>query len=236
MSGSRDRFDDDGELEQLAQRVIARYHLDALSEEETAQYIQHRLETAGLKRGSLFERKALKRIHELTRGVPRRINLLCDRALLGAYAEGKARVDKAVVEKAAEEVFESLAVPEAAAPGVGMMILSIDYRCNPLGEHGHEALEHCAMDAHCWDALAWIFEQWLADWRMRGAKGFTARTRDWEQRVPRNSPVRRLPWKAEAQGHMTFHGLASGRTHEHSAWSAVRWLSLSAWVLRQLRT
>ncbi|TXH59719.1 MAG: peptidoglycan-binding protein, partial [Burkholderiaceae bacterium] len=59
------------ELEQLAQRVIARYHLDALSEEETAQYIQHRLETAGLKRGSLFERKALKRIHELTRGVPR---------------------------------------------------------------------------------------------------------------------------------------------------------------------
>ncbi|WP_286744229.1 ExeA family protein, partial [Aquabacterium sp. UBA2148] len=58
------------ELEQLAQRVIARYHLDALSEEETAQYIQHRLETAGLKRGSLFERKALKRIHELTRGVP----------------------------------------------------------------------------------------------------------------------------------------------------------------------
>ncbi len=101
------------ELEQLAQRVIARYHLDALSEEETAQYIQHRLETAGLKRGSLFERKALKRIHELTRGVPRRINLLCDRALLGAFAEGKARVDKAIVEKAAEEVFESLAVPEA---------------------------------------------------------------------------------------------------------------------------
>lgn len=103
------------ELEQLAQRVIARYHLDALSEEETAQYIQHRLETAGLKRGSLFERKALKRIHELARGVPRRINLLCDRALLGAYAEGKARVDKAVVEKAAEEVFESLAVPQAEA-------------------------------------------------------------------------------------------------------------------------
>src|SRR3989344_3870911 len=102
------------ELEQLAQRVIARYHLDALSEEETAQYIQHRLETAGLKRGSLFERKALKRIHELTRGVPRRISLLCDRALLGAYAEGKARVDKAIVEKAAAEVFESLAVPEAA--------------------------------------------------------------------------------------------------------------------------
>jgi general secretion pathway protein A len=102
------------ELEQLAQRVIARYHLDALSEGETAQYIQHRLETAGLKRGSLFDRKALARIHELTRGVPRRINLLCDRALLGAYAEGKARVDKVIVEKAAAEVFESLSAPDGA--------------------------------------------------------------------------------------------------------------------------
>ena len=106
------------ELEQLAQRVIARYHLEALSEDETAQYVQHRLETAGLKRGSLFERKALKRIHELTRGVPRRINLLCDRALLGAYAEGKARVDKGIVEKSAQEVFESLAAPETPAKPV----------------------------------------------------------------------------------------------------------------------
>jgi general secretion pathway protein A len=93
------------ELEQLAQRVIARYHLDALSEKETAQYISHRLAVAGLKAALPFDGAALRRIHQLTRGVPRRINLLCDRALLGAYASGKARVDRAIVDKAGLEVF-----------------------------------------------------------------------------------------------------------------------------------
>ena len=93
------------ELEQLAQRVIARYHLDALSEKETSQYISHRLAVAGLKAALPFDGAALHRIHQLTRGVPRRINLLCDRALLGAYATGKSRVDKPIVDKAALEVF-----------------------------------------------------------------------------------------------------------------------------------
>jgi general secretion pathway protein A len=93
------------ELEQLAQRVIARYHLDALSEKETAQYIAHRLAVAGLKGALPFDAGALGRIHQLTRGIPRRINLLCDRSLLGAYATGKARVDRGIVDKAAREVF-----------------------------------------------------------------------------------------------------------------------------------
>ncbi|MBW8760082.1 MAG: AAA family ATPase [Burkholderiales bacterium] len=93
------------ELEQLAQRVIARYHLEALTEKETAQYIAHRLAVAGLKGASPFDGGALRRIHQLTRGIPRRINLLCDRALLGAYATGKSRVDRKIVDKAAREVF-----------------------------------------------------------------------------------------------------------------------------------
>jgi general secretion pathway protein A len=93
------------ELEQLAQRVIARYHLDALSEKETTQYIAHRFAVAGLKGAMPFDGPALRRIHQLARGVPRRINLLCDRALLGAYATGKARVDRTIVDKAAREVF-----------------------------------------------------------------------------------------------------------------------------------
>ncbi|MGH6637574.1 MAG: ExeA family protein, partial [Polaromonas sp.] len=94
------------ELEQLAQRVIARYHLDALTPAETAQYIQHRLEVSGLKHALPFDRKGLKRIHQLARGVPRRINLLCDRALLGAFAGGQAAVSRAIVDKAANEVFD----------------------------------------------------------------------------------------------------------------------------------
>ena len=93
------------ELEQLAQRVIARYHLEALTAPETAQYVKHRLEAAGLTRPLPFDRRALERIHRLTGGVPRRINLLCDRALLGAFAGGLAQVERAVVDQAAAEVF-----------------------------------------------------------------------------------------------------------------------------------
>ena len=107
------------ELEQLAQRVIARFHLDALSEAETGQYIRHRLAVAGLARGKLFDGASVERIHQLTRGIPRRINLLCDRALLGAYAEGKGRVDQGIIDKAASEVFDLTRVlaPAPIAPG-----------------------------------------------------------------------------------------------------------------------
>ena len=94
-------------LEQLAQRVIARYHLSALSAKETAKYIHHRLIVAGLTRAAPFDRGAVQRIHALSRGVPRRINLLCDRALLGAYASGAAIVDAAIVDKAAREVLQA---------------------------------------------------------------------------------------------------------------------------------
>jgi general secretion pathway protein A len=93
------------ELEQVAQRVIARYHLDALSEEETHQYLRHRLAIAGLTSAMPFSQRAMQAIHQAARGVPRRINLVADRALLGAYAESVARVDKRIVEKAAAEVF-----------------------------------------------------------------------------------------------------------------------------------
>ncbi len=100
------------ELEQLAQRVIARFHLDALTPAETAQYIQHRLEVAGLTRPLPFDRSALQRVHELARGVPRRVNLLCDRAMLGAFAGGLPMVDKATVSKAAAEVFGPQPTPQ----------------------------------------------------------------------------------------------------------------------------
>jgi general secretion pathway protein A len=93
------------ELEQVAQRVIARYHLDALSEAETAMYLRHRLAIAGLTSAMPFSQRAMQEIHHAARGVPRRINLLADRALLGAYAESVPRVDKRIVEKAATEVF-----------------------------------------------------------------------------------------------------------------------------------
>ena len=117
------------ELEQLAQRVIARFHLDALTPAETAQYIRHRLEVAGLTRPLPFDRPALKRVHQLARGVPRRVNLLCDRALLGAVAGGMPTVDRATVYKAAVEVFGPAQVApawwrarSAAVLGLGLAV------------------------------------------------------------------------------------------------------------------
>ncbi|MFC5497405.1 ExeA family protein [Caenimonas terrae] len=132
------------ELEQLAQRVIARYHLQALSEAETAQYVQHRLEVAGLTQALPFEQRALRRIHAIARGVPRRINLLCDRALLGAFAGGRPMVDRAIVDQAAVEVFGEQPRPAlagwlrpaavlalAVAAGAGLWMLLAGDRAAP---------------------------------------------------------------------------------------------------------
>ncbi len=117
------------ELEQLAQRVIARFHLGALNEAETRQYIQHRMQVSGLRGPLPFSSQAIQRIHEIARGVPRRINLLCDRALLGAYATNQPRVDRAVVDKAAREVFET----DAPAPVVRRRAARAQARTASLG-------------------------------------------------------------------------------------------------------
>ena len=90
------------ELRQLSQRVTARFHLDALEPNEVVEYIQHRLEIAGA-RGSLFPAKVVKRIYKITGGIPRLINLVCDRALLGTYVQNRLEVDIATVNKAAKE-------------------------------------------------------------------------------------------------------------------------------------
>ena len=92
------------ELSQLAQRIIARYHLGPLSRQEIAAYVQHRLGVAGTQR-QLFPAALMGRLYRLSGGIPRIINVLCDRALLGAYVQGKERVDRATLMQAAREVF-----------------------------------------------------------------------------------------------------------------------------------
>ncbi len=92
------------ELRQLAQRVIARYHLGPLARQEVAAYVQHRLEIAGTER-ALFPDLVMSRLYRLSGGTPRVINVLCDRALLGAYVQGKERVDHSTLKQAAREVF-----------------------------------------------------------------------------------------------------------------------------------
>ena len=101
------------ELEQLAQRVIARYHLGSLTAEETASYVRHRLAVAGSTAQTPFAPRLMVQIHALSKGVPRRINLLCDRALLGAYVENQPQVTRQILRRAAEEVFAEEGKPAA---------------------------------------------------------------------------------------------------------------------------
>lgn len=103
------------DLRQLAQRITARYHLTPLSAEETGEYIAHRLQVAGGAR-DLFAPAAVKRIHKHSGGVPRLVNVLCDRALLGAYAGGVRQVTPEIVEASAAEVFGAAAETAVARP------------------------------------------------------------------------------------------------------------------------
>ena len=91
------------DLRQLNQRITAKYHLQPLSKKQTREYIQHRLKVCGGD-PKLFKNTAMRKIYKLTSGVPRLINILCDRALLGTYALNKTTVSGHIVIKAAKEV------------------------------------------------------------------------------------------------------------------------------------
>ncbi|MFT7688416.1 MAG: general secretion pathway protein A [Candidatus Azotimanducaceae bacterium] len=91
------------ELRQLSQRVTARFHLDALNLEEVAAYIQYRLEVAGAK-GVLFPQNSVKRIYKISKGIPRLINLIADRSLLGTYVQNQLEVQVDTINKAAAEI------------------------------------------------------------------------------------------------------------------------------------
>lgn len=92
------------ELRQLAQRITARYHLNPLSSEETAGYIKHRMRVAGAT-AEAFTPASLAEVHRLSGGVPRIINVICDRALLGAFTQEQHRIGPALVREAAGEVY-----------------------------------------------------------------------------------------------------------------------------------
>jgi general secretion pathway protein A len=115
------------ELRQLAQRITGRYHLDPLSGAEAAAYVRHRLRVAGATR-EVFTAGALREIQRLSGGVPRLINIISDRALLGAFTEDRHVVGASVVRRAAGEVFGKTIQPRwlpwtagAAAAGVALV-------------------------------------------------------------------------------------------------------------------
>jgi general secretion pathway protein A len=92
------------DLRQLAQRITGRYHLMPLSREETKGYVRHRLRVAGATE-EIFTAGALSELHRLSLGIPRVINVACDRALLGAYTQETKKITASLVRQAAGEVY-----------------------------------------------------------------------------------------------------------------------------------
>jgi general secretion pathway protein A len=95
---------DQPDLRQLAQRITGRYHLNPLSADETAGYVKHRMRVAGAT-AEVFTPSALREIHRLSGGIPRVINVICDRALLGAFTQEDHRAGAGLIRQAASEVY-----------------------------------------------------------------------------------------------------------------------------------
>ncbi|MGH8455902.1 MAG: peptidoglycan-binding protein [Stenotrophobium sp.] len=114
------------DLRQLAQRITARYHLTPLGEQETVEYIAHRLRIAGT-RQEIFLPPAVREIHRHARGIPRLINIICDRALLGAYAAGARQVTAEMARRAANESMDQHTTPAKREPLRQQLLRSAEF-------------------------------------------------------------------------------------------------------------
>jgi general secretion pathway protein A len=128
------------DLRQLAQRITGRYHLEPLSREETRGYVRHRLRVAGAV-APIFTPAALTEVHRLAGGIPRVINVTCDRALLGAYTQETRKVSTALVRQAAGEVYGRWFMPSwlgwfAAAVGAACIAAAAFGGCRGASEAG----------------------------------------------------------------------------------------------------
>ena len=110
----RDRISHAPELEQLRQRVIASHHLDAMGPDEVAPYILHRLDRAGWRGRPAFTPEAFDAFHQVSGGIPRRLNMLAHRALIAAAVDGRDPIDADIVADAASET--PLPEPDRAPP------------------------------------------------------------------------------------------------------------------------
>jgi general secretion pathway protein A len=135
------------ELRQLSQRITARYHLKPLTPFEVSRYVAHRLRIAGC-RQSVFSSRALRAIWRLSGGIPRVVNVICDRALLGAYAADRLRVRTRMVRQAAREVMgEVSATPRKTVSAWQMGVVV--------------TVALTALIALAWFAPSWSWRQWM---------------------------------------------------------------------------
>lgn len=110
------------ELRALNERIQVRCFLEPLSQKDTRAYITHRLKMAGAGEDEIFTDSALEAMYQYTRGNPRRINAVCDRAMLLAYARGSKRISKEHVKIAIQEISWKPGMPSRAAISSGARI------------------------------------------------------------------------------------------------------------------
>ena len=115
------------ELRQLSQRITARYRLTPLSKFDTHKYVSHRLALAG---GSpdVFTKRAVNTLHRYSKGTPRLVNIIADRAMLGAFVKGAYKVTPDLVRGAAKEVFgqrHKIDVPKLAAAAAVIVLAAM---------------------------------------------------------------------------------------------------------------
>lgn len=121
------------ELRQLSQRVTVRYHLRHMDYQDTRSYIEHRLEIAGFPRAAVFTEGALKKIFAFSGGYPRLINIVCDRALLIGYTEGRREISPAMIRTAIKEINREVSRQRRLPPlwlvaaAIGLLLVGIGF-------------------------------------------------------------------------------------------------------------
>lgn len=126
-------------MQQLRQRVTASYHLGPMDQRETKEYIEHRLRTVGWNNDPVFSEDAFAAIHDYARGIPRKINTLCDRLLLMGYLEELHQINAAAVNEIVAEIKNEMAVPMSSdAPGLSQVPYGV---ASPVAQAKHMELE-----------------------------------------------------------------------------------------------
>ncbi|AKJ29905.1 XrtA/PEP-CTERM system-associated ATPase [Caldimonas brevitalea] len=126
-------------MEQFRQRVIASCHLGPLDLEETRAYVEHRLKRVGWQDRPLFDAAAFQEIHRWTGGIPRRINLLCNRLLLGAYLGSTDEVSADLVVQTAREMRGEVGDPAlTTAPAAHLAAMPVDAAAARLAARGSD--------------------------------------------------------------------------------------------------
>lgn len=109
----------------LSQRITVRYHIDPLDENETGEYIHHRLKVAGSQK-RIFRKSAISEVYKVSGGIPRLINIVCDHAMLTAYAKGVKTIDGKIIRECAEELRIPIQKPQVDAATVRTLDTSIN--------------------------------------------------------------------------------------------------------------